>query len=208
MNFKRTLSTFVLALSLTFSFGQNNLYSVSKSSEKQKQESTYKHSVGASLFMLYNFSSDPADYYLFTYGYQLTQKDRIFIEFNTWKYDEPLGTYGDSEELYPGYVRAFGVGAGYQRFFWKGLFSTIQATPFMKQYFDEEDKKTQKGFQLYLQFAIGYRFEFFKNRFYVEPAYALKFWPVDTNLPNDFAVIEEGAPKYIFEPSLNFGFKF
>lgn len=208
MNLKRTLSTVALTLLLAFAYGQNNLNSDSQSSQNQKQQVMYKHSLGASLFMLYNLSSDPADYYLLTYGYQLTQKDRIFIEFNTWKYEEPIGTYGKSEELYPGYVRAFGVGAGYQRFFWKGLFSTIQATPFMKQYFDEEDKKIQKGFQLYLQFAIGYRFEFFKKRFYVEPAYALKYWPVDTNFPADFAEIEKDAPKFIFEPSLNFGFKF
>jgi hypothetical protein len=208
MNFRKTLSTVVLAISLLFAYGQNTLNSDSQLLKSERQEVTHKHSVGASLLMLSNFFSDPADYYLLTYGYQLTQKDRIFIEFNTWKYDEPLGTYGDSEELYPGYVRAFGVGAGYQRFFWKGLFSTVQATPFMKQYFDEADKKIQKGLQLYFQFAIGYRFEFFKKRFYVEPAYALKYWPVDTNFPDDFAAIEEGAPIHIFEPSLNFGIKF
>lgn len=196
-NFSLTLLVF--AISITMAFGQN---------QSQTNEIKYKHSLGASAFMVTNLMSDPADYYLHTYGYQLTQKDRIFVEFNTWKYDEPLGTYGDSEEFYPGYVRAFGVGAGYQRFFWKGLFSTIQATPFMKQYFDEEDQKIQKGFQLYLQLALGYRFEFFKKRFYAEPAFAIKYWPVDTNLPSDFAQIEEGAPKYKCEPSLNFGFKF
>ena len=31
---------------------------------------------------------------------------------------------------------------------------------------------------------------------------------LDTNFPSDFAEIEEGAPKHIIEPSLNFGFKF
>lgn len=194
---KRTLLTAILTLTFVLTFGQN-----------ENKPVEYKHSIGASFLMLSNFFPDPADYYLFTYGYQITRKDRIFVEFNTWKYDEPLGTYGDSEEFYPGYVRAFGIGAGYQRFFWKGLFSTIQATPFMKQYIDEEDQKIQKGFQLYLQLALGYRFEFFQERFYVEPAYALKYWPVDTNFPADFAEVEKGAPKYIFEPSLNFGFKF
>ena len=29
-----------------------------------------------------------------------------------------------------------------------------------------------------------------------------------SNFPEAFADIEEGAPKHIFEPSLNFGFKF
>ena len=159
--------------------------------------------------MLGNVLADESpDYYLLTYGYRLTKKDRIFAEFNTWQYSEPLGTYGKSEEFYPGFVRSFGIGFGYQRFLWKGVFTTVSATPFLKQYHDINDKKTQKGFQLYLQLIAGYRFEFFKERFYIEPAYALKYWPIDTNFPADFAKIEEGKPKYILEPSLNFGFRF
>jgi hypothetical protein len=207
MNLKGKL-LIIFMLAGTFVFSQNNQPSDSISPQKEKHIVKYRHSIGASLFMVLNFFPEPADYYLLNYGYQFTQKDRVFVEFNTWKYSEPMGTYGDSKELYPGYVRAFGVGAGYQRFHWKGLFTTIQATPFIKQYYDLDDKKIQKGFQLYLQLIAGYRFEFFKKRFYVEPAYALKYWPVDTNFPADFAEIEEGAPKYTFEPSLIFGFKF
>lgn len=188
-----------------FSFGQKKNSTVSLSNET----SNYKHSLGSSLFMLGNiFADESPDYFLLTYGYRLTQKDRVFVEFNTWQYSEPLGTYGNSKEFYPGFVRAFGLGFGYQRFHWKGAFTTVSATSFMKQYHDINDKKTQKGFQLYLQAIVGYRFEFFKERFYIEPAYALKYWPIDTNFPADFAKIEEGKPGYIFEPSLNFGFRF
>jgi len=207
MNFKVNL-LIIFILAGTFVFSQNNSPSDSLSSQKEKDIIKNRHSIGASLFMMLNFFPEPADYYLLTYGYQLTRKDRIFAEFNTWKYNEPIGTYENSEESYPGSVRCFGVGIGYQRIHWKGIFTTIQATPFLKQYNDEDGKKIQNGFQLYLQFIAGYRFEFFKKRWYVEPAYALKYWPVDTNFPADFAEIEEGAPKYIFEPSLNFGFKF
>lgn len=195
----KILATFMLVT--TFSFGQN-------SSPTDKNTIGYKHSLGSSFFMLGNLLEDSPDYYLLTYGYQLTKKDRIFAEFNTWRYSEPLGTYGKSEEFYPGFVRAYGIGVGYQRFHWKGLFTTAQATPFLKQYHDINDNKTQKGLQLYLQFVAGYRFNFFKERFYIEPAYALKYWPVDTNFPTDFSEIEKGAPIHIFEPSLNFGIKF
>ena len=207
MNLKIKL-LIIFMLAGTFVFGQNNSPSDSLSSQKEQQNIKYRHSIGASLFMVLNFFPDPADYYLFNYGYQLSPKDRIFVEFNTWKYSEPKGTYGDSEELYPGFVRAFGVGFGYQRFHWKGLFTAIEATPFITQYYDIDGEKIQNGFQLYLQLIAGYRFEFFKKRFFLEPAYALKYWPIDTNFPADFAEIEEGAPKYIFEPSLIFGFKF
>ena len=192
----------------TFVFGQNNSRSDSLSSQKEKHNVEYRHSIGASLFMVLNFFPDPGDYYLLNYGYQLSPKDRIFAEFNTWKYSEPKGTYGNSEELYPGFVRAFGVGVGYQRFHWKGLYTAIEATPFITRYYDIDDNKIQNGFQLYTQLIAGYRFEFYKKRFFLEPAFAFKYWPVDTNFPTDFAEIEEGAPKYIFEPSLIFGYKF
>lgn len=70
------------------------------------------------------------------------------------------------------------------------------------------DKKIQKGFQLCLQLILGYRFEFFNNRLFVESAYAIKYGHVNTNFPKSFADIERGAPNYKFEPSLNFGFRF
>ncbi len=188
--------------------GQNTTQNDPALTQSEREEINYRHSLGASLFMISNFFPDPADYYLLTYGYRLSQESRVFIEYNTWKYEEPLGTYGDSDELYPGFIRSHGIGFGYQRFLWKGLFSSAQATPFLKQYFDEQDEKTQKGFQLYLQLAVGYRFELFNDRWYVEPAYALKYWPIDTNFPSDFAAIKKGSPNTIFEPSLNFGFRF
>jgi len=204
----KSKSILIFMLITSASFGQRNTTLDSLPPDHEQQSIYFKHSIGASMFMALNLFKDPADYYLLTYGYRLSKKDRIFAEFNTWKYSEPLGTYGNSEEDYPGFVRAFGVGMGYQRFLWKGMFTTVQATPFLKQYYDANDQKSQKGFQLYLQFVAGYRIELFKKRFYIEPAYALKYWPVDTNLPTDFAEIEEGAPKYIFEPSLNFGYRF
>ena len=158
--------------------------------------------------MLLNFFPDPAAYYQINYGYRLTPKDAIVVEAKTWTYYEPLGTYGNSEEMYPGKVVAYGVGVGYQRFHWKNLFTTIVATPFMQQFYGSDDKKIQKGFQLYFQLILGYRFEFFKKRLFIEPAYAIKYWPVNTNFPKTFADIERGAPNYKFEPSLNFGFRF
>lgn len=205
MNLKTNLFV-ILIFSVSFVFGQSKLADGNVSTNLDNQIE-HRHTLGASFFMLGNFLTDSPDYYLLTYGNRLTKKDRIFIEFNTWRYSEPLGTYGNSVEFYPGFVRAYGLGFGYQRFHWKGMFTTIQATSFMKQYHDSNDIGMQKGFQLYLQFIAGYRFEFFNKRFYVEPAYALKYWPIDTNYPTEFSLIEKGKPKYIFEPSLNFGFK-
>lgn len=192
----------------TMTFGQENTQSESVLTEKVKDEYFLRHSVGSSLFMAFNFFEDPADYYQLSYGYQLTDKDKIFIEAITWKYSEPLGTYGYSKEMYPGMVRSYGIGVGYQRLLWKNLFTSVVATPFLQQYHDKDNEKIQNGFMLYFQCLMGYRFEFFKNHFYIEPAVALKYWPINTNLPQPYADIEKGTPKHIFEPSLNFGFRF
>lgn len=131
----------VLIISLQTAKSQHKSQKDSILIESENTRLRNRHSLGASLFMLSNFFPDPADYYLLTYGYQFTEKDRVFVEFNTWKYSEPLGTYDNSDELYPGYVRSFGIGAGYQHFYWKGFYTAIQATPFLKQYYNEDNSK-------------------------------------------------------------------
>jgi hypothetical protein len=201
------LTTFVIALFAIQAFSQDFAPSDSLSVHKEKQDINQRHAVGSSLFLLGNIG-DSVGFFQLNYGYQVTQKDFIVAEAITWTYYEPLGTYGSSEEFYPGKVRAYGIGLGYQRFLWKNLYTTVEPTFFLQQFFDADNEKIQKGFQLYLQFIVGYRFEFFKKRIFIEPAYALKYWPVNTNFPASFAAIEKGAPKYKFEPSLNFGFRF
>ena len=205
---KFIFTTLVIAMISTMAFSQDDTQSDSVSVQTEQELIEWRHSLGVSLFMIMNFLPDPAAYYQINYGYRFTPKDAIIAQAKTWTYYEPIGTYGKSEEMYPGKVIAFGVGVGYQRFHWKGLFTSAVATPFIQQFYDEDDEKIQKGFQLYLQFILGYRFEFFNKRWYVEPAYAFKYWPVNTNFPASFAEIESGAPNYKFEPSLNFGFKF
>jgi hypothetical protein len=194
---KLVSTTLMIALFSTLAFCQ-----------AEKIDPTFRrHSIGSSFFLLGNIG-DSVNFFQLNYGYQLTQKDFIIAEVMTWTYYEPLGTYGSSEEFYPGKVRSYGIGLGYQRFLWKKLFTTVEPTFFLQQFYDGDDNKIQNGFQLYLQFILGYRFEFFKKRMFIEPAYALKYWPVNTNFPESFAEIEEGAPKYTFEPSMNFGFRF
>jgi len=199
--------TLIFALSVTLAFGQDYAKTDPASVPLEKQNLKLRHSLGSTLFLLGNVG-DSVRFMQLNYGYRLSQKDNIIVEAITWTYYEPLGTYGSSEEFYPGKVTSYGIGFGYQRFHWKNLFTTVEPTFFLQQFYDTEDTKIQKGFQLYLQFILGYRFEFFKKRLFLEPAYALKYWPVNTNFPESFAEVENGAPKYKFEPSLNFGFRF
>lgn len=199
--------TLMIALFAIHTFSQNSKQENYISGQTEKQEINWRHSIGSSIFLLGNIG-DSVNFAQLNYGYQLTHKDLITAEVITWTYYEPLGTFGSSEKFYPGKVRAYGIGLGYQRFLWKKLYATVEPTFFLQQFYDTDNEKIQKGFQLYLQFIVGYRIEFFKKRMFIEPALALKYWPVNTNFPASFAVIESGKPKYIFEPGLNIGVKF
>lgn len=177
-------------------------------SQTEKKVSTFsRNSIGSSLFLLGNIK-DSVNFFQLNYGFRLTLKDNFIAEAITWTYYEPLGTYGSSDEFYPGKVKAYGIGLGYQRFLWKNLFTTVEPTFFLQQFFNTDDEHIQNGFQLYLQFILGYHFEFFQKRLFVEPAYAIKYCPVSTNVPASFEALDSGAPKYKFEPSLNFGIRF
>ena len=174
------------------------------------QDTCRRHSIGTSFALIRNFNTkEPPLYFELNYGYQFTPKDVIVLEAITWTVYEPMGIpLFSSGESYPGKIRSYGLGVGYQHFFWKGLYSTIQATPFLQQYFDSDDEKIQNGFQAFLQLRIGYRIELFKHRFFVEHAIAFNYWPINTNVPSSFAEIESGWPNYfLFEPSVHFGFK-
>ena len=207
---KTRTKAFIFVLLVACSFNQTLAQSTVGSGQADTFESKWRHSIGSSLFLLGNFApGDPPYFFQLNYGNHITPKDAVIVEAITWTYYEPLGTYGSSDELYPGKVRAFGVGVGHQRFHWKKLYSTLQATPFLQQFYDEKDEKIQNGFQLYLQLRIGYRFEFFNKRWFVEPSAAFNYWPINTNFPQDFKEIEKDSPNYyLFEPGLHFGFKF
>ncbi len=169
-----------------------------------------QHSIGSSLFLLGNFAQeDPPRYFQLNYGYEYVPKSFIVVEAITWTYYEPLGTYGSSSRSYPGKIQAYGIGIGHQQFYWKGLYSTIQATPFFQQFFDLKDRKIGDGFQLYLQLRLGYRFEFFNKRCFLEPSVAFNYWPINTNIPDSFKEVDNRSVNYyLFEPGLHFGFRF
>jgi hypothetical protein len=168
----------------------------------QAKDSTYKRFyVGSTLMMLGNFipnDPNPPD----------------FIEIKTWKYAWPLGVpYGKSfqipEEKYPGYVRAFGIALVHQHFWWKGAYTSVHAMNSLQRYMAEDNKHIQNGYQLFMTYRVGYHFQLFKNRLFIEPSIAMTHWPVNTNVPDGFAKLESKWSNYfLFEPGLHFGVKF
>lgn len=98
MKTHQILLLLVIAILAKRAYGQPNLNPVQISKGEEKQTVLYKHSIGASLLMTSDFLPDPADYFLITYGYQPTRKDRFFAEINTGNYSETSLDYGLNSE--------------------------------------------------------------------------------------------------------------
>ena len=170
---------------------------------------------GSTFFLLGNLArTNPPDLVQLNLGYRITPKNVISIEVTTWKYAWPLGIpWGKSREApgeqYPGYVRDYGVALVYQRFWWKGAYTAVHAMSAIEEYVDSDNKKIQNGYQLFMTYRLGYHFQLFKNRFFIEPSLAATHWPIRTHVPEAFARTDDKWPHYfLLEPGLHFGVNF
>ena len=153
--------------------------SLQVNAQNAKQDSTYKRwFIGSSLLMLGNFipnDQNPPEYMQLNVGYRITPKDIVSFRFKRSIYSWPLGIpFGPSFDApglnYPGHARILAPTLGYQRFWWKGVSTSVYALNAFEKYMDKNKKKIGNGYTLYLDFYLGYRFKFFKNRFFFEPA--------------------------------------
>ena len=207
----------MMTISSSIAFGQKSIDTIPKNQITKPDHTDKRYFIGSSFFMLGNFIPDdtnPPDFVQLNFGYQITPKDVISIEAKTWKYAWPLGIpYGKSfeapEENYPGYIRDIGIGLVYQRFLWKGVYTSVDAMNTFQRYVDNDNRKIQNGYQLFMTYRLGYHFQLFKNTFFIEPSVAITHWPIKTNVPESFAKMDDKWPNYfLFEPGLHFGFKF
>lgn len=171
--------------------------------------------VETSPWMLANLGPDSPEFYQVCLGYQLDWRSTLFLNGITWKYRAPLGipmwdpAFDSPAQDYPGYIRAFGLGLGYQAILWKGLFASVYAIPFLQDFHAQDGSLIQSGFQLYLQAQLGYQIDLFKGRMFIKPSVYVNYWPVNTNFPVAFLDKEGSWPNYQpFEPHLNIGFRF
>lgn len=191
--------------------------SLQVNAQNAKQESTYKRwFIGSSLLMLGNFipnDQNPPEYVQLNVGYRITPKDIVSFRFKRSIYSWPLGIpFGPSFDApglnYPGHARILAPTLGYQRFWWKGVYTSVYALNAFEKYIDKNKKKLGNGYTLYLDFYLGYRFKFFKDRFFFEPAIGISYWPVRTNVPESFKAVEQKWPNHFIQPGLDFGFNF
>lgn len=175
-----------------------------------------RYFIGSSAFMLMNLAGlkYSPNFYQLNAGIWLTKKDVLSLEAKTWRYFHPVGVpigpdYLSEETKYPGYVRCVGLGVAYQRFLYKGLYAAVNAEPFLTAYVNEVENKTSYGFQLFTTWRLGYHLTFFNDRFFIEPGIAATYWPINTNVPKEFAEKDSRWPNFfMFEPGLHFGVKF
>lgn len=198
-----------LALALSFSLQLNGQYA--------QTDDTYKKWFGGStLFLLGNFApTNPPGFVQLNLGYRITGRDVISVELKTWKYAWPLGinpfynnAYGKPEEQFPGYIREYGVGIAYQRYFWKGLYAAVHATPMIQKFKDENGNKVGNGFHLFNTYRIGYHVKLFKDKVFIEPSLGIAGRPFYTEMPNGFKERDDKWSKWTPEPGLHFGINF
>lgn len=182
----------------------------------QNQDSSYKRwFVGSTFYLLGNFDNvNNPEYVQLNVGYRITPKDVVSIRFKRSIYAWPLGipfassSFDAPGENYPGHARILAPTVGYQRFWWKGAYTSVQALNAFEKYMDADKKKTGNGYTLYLDLYLGYQFTFFKKRFFFEPAIGCSFWPVRTGVPESFKAVEKKWSNYFIQPGLDFGYNF
>jgi len=215
MIIKRVSTTFLVAIFVTQAFCQNSRQS-SRISHRDSVPD-YKFSVITTWLSFDNFGKDETNtrHYELHFKYKLTSKDKIGIKVATWKMFAPMGMpmmeqlKFDKSNFYSGRLRETGLGFTYQRFLWKGLFTTLEILPQLKTYSDEYNKKIGKGFKLYTSYHVGYHISMFKRRIFIEPQIHCNYWPIDTNTPQSFKEKESKWNNYfLFEPNLYIGVNF
>lgn len=182
-----------------------------------KDDSTFrKHFIGSTMFLLGNLAPvNPPEFAQLNLGYRITGTDVISIELITWKYAWPLGinpffnkSYGKAEEKFPGYIRDYGLGLAYQKYFWKGLYAAVHVIPMWQTYANESGNNVGSGFHIFNTYRIGYHVKLFKDRLFIEPSLGVAGRPYHTKMPDGFKQKDDKWSKWTPEPGLHFGFNF
>jgi len=191
--------------------------SVNSFAQSEKSIPDYKFSVSTPWLTFSNWEQEKTNihHYEFHFKYKLTPKDKIGVKVSTWKLFAPMGIplwdphIMKESEFYPGRLRETGLGVSYQRMIWKGLFTTVEILPQLKTYLDENKIKIGNGFKLYTSYHVGYHIPLFKNRMFIEPQIHCQYWPIDTNTPQSFRVLDKKWNNYfLFEPNVYIGMNF
>ena len=204
---QKKISCLVFVLFITINLRVN--------AQDTQSDTTYKKwFIGSTLLLLGNLDqTNNPEYLQINVGYRITPKDIVQFRFKRSTYAWPIGIpFGPSFDApglnYPGSARILAPQLGYQRFWWKGVYTSLYALNAFETYKNENNEKIGNGYTLYLDFYLGYQFKFAKNRFFFEPAIGISYWPIRTGVPESFKLAEQKWPNYFIQPGLDFGFNF
>ena len=111
--------------------------------DTKKDSTNRKWFVGSTLLLLGNLDNTNNPGYLqLNAGYRITPKDVIQFRFKrsvySWPIGIPFGPDFDAPGLnYPGHARILAPQIGYQRFCWKGLYTSVYVLNAFEKYMDE-----------------------------------------------------------------------
>lgn len=101
------------------------------------------------------------------------------------------------------------IGLAYNHFWWKGLYTGVHVMNAYQTFRNEDKTKITNGYTLFMTYRLGYQVKLFKNRFFIEPSVGLTHWPIITNTPQSFKLIDNKWHKYFgWEPGLHLGYNF
>jgi len=186
------MKALLISLSFVFLFASHSSGQENKSETKgidEEKDGVYKNSLD--FCPEYPF----VDVYAVQYSRELTIKDELMlgIAYLNQKYD-------------CGRSNAVGLIIGYRRYLWKNLHVEYQMWPIYDNFYEKNEEKYYKSYDVWNEFRIGYRFDFtiFGSPFYFNLQWPFGFGLYGSNKPESFKQENSGLKRLFYFPPLVF----
>jgi len=97
------------------------------------------------------------------YNYKLSPKDELICGLSYMRIQYDFGNTNSPALI-----------AGYRRYLWRNLHAEYQIWPCYDEFYEKNEKKYYKGFDIWNEFRLGYQFDF---QLYGKPCYLSFQWP-------------------------------
>ena len=169
--------------------------SIHSQTTKNSNEDTYsRHSIDFSPF------TPLGDVYSLQYNYRFSKNDELItgLSYVNIKYKDV------------GNNSAPGVILGYRRFLWKNLHVQYELWPGYDNFYEQNEDKHYKGFQLWNEFRLGYQFNFKikSQETYITLQWPLGFYLIKGDKPKSFVDYEKENRFFYNIPLVYVGMKF
>ena len=183
--------TILLFVNITSSFSQN----------QNRAESGHRHSIETSPMSPFMQMANMGIWGL-KYDYAITERDELKLGIAYMNLYFPEGNTNSPAFIF-----------GYRRFIWKNLYAEYELWPGYDKFYEKNEDKYYKGFDLWNEFRLGYQFNFKIKEF---PMFVSITWPFgfglySSNKPKSFydRMNQSFSDKYFYQLPLIFvGFKF